>query len=90
MIGQHHPEPTDVTPGFEAECTVPDCEDRIECNECGVIVCPLHSPELSLSECVEGGWHHQDDCETECRACNVAAYEDFMSDRADRIRKGEW
>lgn len=88
-IPQHHPQRLDVTPGFEAECTDQTCEDRIECNGCGATVCPMHSPPLSLSECVGGGWHHQDDCEDTCLECSLAARDDYYADRADAMRKGE-
>lgn len=84
----HLPRP-EVTPGFEAECEAVDCEDRIECEGCGVIVCPLHSPEASLSECVDGGWHHQDDCEDTCPACAHQAFVDYWTERADAKRKGD-
>jgi hypothetical protein len=88
MTGQTHPLPIDVTPGDDADC---GCDERELCKTCGAELCPDCEPDASV-RCADGGVHCRDGdgCQQRCYECSVEAFEDWRSDRADAIRKGEW
>lgn len=88
LVGQTHPARVDVTPGSTPGCSL-NCLDRQPCETCGEDLCPMHAPD-ELVECADTGFHHADDCADLCLLCDLAAREDYLSDRADAIRKGEW
>ncbi len=76
--------PVEIGAGDPTDCAT-DC-DLDHCLVCGEPICPEHD---KVSECVEGGWHHNDsECEWFCIPCQYAAAEDAQHDRADAIRRG--